>query len=511
MRDGKIAYLAGTVMIITIIGKIMGLIRDRMQAITFGANTAESIAFAQASILPRSFLDIMLSAAFSASFIPVFNSVIEQKGEKAALKLAAIFTSVVFVLTCIISITGILFSESIFRVSLGGGVLPEGTVALGAVLLRIMFPLIMLSGIAFSFTGVLQSMGEFRIPAAMGIVSNGIILIYYFFFIERFGVYGLAVAFLVGFGAQGLIQIPFLVKKSFPFKLHIDLRDSGLRQIGTLAIPVLVASWVMPINILVNARAVAPLYDGEFGVNAIYYANTIYLIISGVFILSLTNIIFPKISKQIANNELDGFKETVGDTLQVMVFFLLPLTLGMMVLAEPLVELVFGGGLFGDRAVEVTKGALFFFAPGIIGYGFMMLLTRACYALRDGRTPMIAAVVAIATNIFLSFFLASVMSVRGVALAGAVSQTLGALILVFFLTKQGVLVWQTTTILSLLRLILLAGVMLVGVILVSSLTGDRHSLIVLAATGATGLIVYLGLAYLLGIKEMKWMLGFFHK
>jgi len=505
--DVKAARTVVVMMAITIIGKIMGVLRDRMQAIEFGADTAESIAFAQASVLPRNFLDIMFAAAFSASFIPVFTTYMETKGKRAAFDLAALFISVVTVLTVGVAVVSMIFAGQIFTISLGGDNLPYGTVSLGVTLLRYMFPLMILSGLAFSFTGILQSLGEFRIPAAMSIVSNGIILVYYFLFIDRFGVYGLAIAFLIGWGAQALIQIPFLIKHQFKFRFKIDLKDPGLRQIGKLALPVMIGSWVVPINILVNARAAAGLYGGEFGVNAIYFANSLFAIISGVFILSVTNVVFPKLSRQTATNDVDGFGETLNETVRILLFFLLPLTFGLMALSQPLVSMIYSGGLFGDAAIQITGRALFYFAPGVVGFGLLAILNRACYAMFDGRTPIIAAVVAIVTNAVLSFALAPHMEIAGPALASAIAQTLGACILMVKLTKKGILKWQLTTIGDISKMIVLALVMFLVVNICIRQMADMHVILQVVMSAAVGGIVYIGLAAVLRMKEIMWVLN----
>lgn len=503
MKPDKTARTVIIMMAITLIGKAMGIWRDRMQAISFGADTAESIAFAQASMLPRNFLDIMFAAAFSASFIPVFNAYMETKGKRAAFDLAALFISVVLVLTAGVVLAAVFFARPIFMLSLGSDALPDGTADLGVVLLRYMFPLMILSGLAFSLTGVLQSLGEFRIPAAMSIVSNGIILIYYFFFIDYFGVQGLAVAFLIGWGMQGIIQIPFLIKHKFRFRFRIDFKDPGLRQIGALALPVLVASWIVPINVMVNVRAAAGLYGGEFGVNAIQFAHSLYTIVSGVFVLSVANVIFPKLSRQAANNDNEGFSVTINETVRVLFFFLLPLSFGLMALSQPLVGLILGGGLFGERAVEITGTALFYFASGIVGYGLLIVLTRACYARQDGRTPILAAVVAISANAILSFALLPYMYIAGPALASAIGNSVGALILIVSLTQKGVLKWPGRVFADLAKMAALAILMFAIVLFIGRHVQEIHLLLQVIIPAAIGGGVYLGLSAALGIKEMK--------
>jgi len=504
MKDIKPTRTVAVMMGITIIGKLLGLLRDRMQTTEFGAYSAEGIAFMQASALPRNFLDIMFAAAFSASFIPVFSSYMETKGKEAAFDLAARFISVVMVLSAAVVVLGVIFARPIFMLSLDGDALPYGTVSLGVTLLRHMLPLMILSGLAFSFTGILQSLGEFRMPAAMSIVSNGIILAYYFFFIDRFGVYGLAVAFLIGWGAQGVIQLPFLVRHKFRFRFSLNLRDPGLRQIGALALPVLVSSWIVPINNLVNARAASPLYGGEFGVVGIYMAHALFTIATGVFVLSIANVIFPKLSRLAAVEDKAGFGKTVNDTVRVLLFFLVPLTLGLMALSHPLVELVYGGGRFDAMAIDVTSTALFYLAIGAVGYGLLIVLSRACYATFDGRTPIMAAVVAIGANAVLSFALAPYLDVAGPAIAAAVSQILGAAILVVALTRKGVLKWPRAMIFDIVKILGCAGVMYVAVVFVLRQVDNAHVFVQVALAGAVGLGLYFGLAWVVGMKKISW-------
>ena len=504
-NDIKPAKTVAVMMAITIVGKILGVLRESMQSAQFGGDTAEAIAFAQASILPRSFLDIMFAAAFSASFIPVFSSYLETKGKKAAFDLAALFISVVLVLTAAVTLLSVVLAHPIFILTVGSGGLPYGTVSLGATLLRIMFPLMILSGLAFSFTGILQSLGEFRIPAAMSAVSNAVILVYYFFFIDRFGVYGLAVAFLLGWGCQVLIQVPFLVKHKFRFRFRLHLKDPGLRQIGQLALPVMVSSWMVPVNTQVNIRAAAGLYGGEFGVTAILFANTLFTIVSGIFILSVSNVILPRLSRQAAAKDGTGFNDTVNETVRVLLFFLLPLTFGLMTLSRPLVQLVHGRGLFSDMAVQITATALFFFAMGIVGFGLFAVLSRACYAMLDGRTPIVAAVAAIVVNGVLSFALAPALDIAGPALASALAQTVGAGILVASLTRKGILKWPRDTVLDIGKMLVIALVMFAAVYFAHGQMAALPAVLKVGICAVLGVGVYIGLAALLRIKEMRWL------
>ena len=507
MDSKKVSSGVAVFMAISAIGKVLGLLRDRQQAIHFGAHTAESIAFAQASVLPRTLFDIMFSAAFTASLIPVFVTCMEQKGKEAAYNLAALFMLVLTFFTVLLAGLGILFAGPIFHFSLGDGALPYGTMYLGTSLLRIMFPIMVFSGLAFSFGGILLALGEFRITATLSVVSNGIILVYYFFFLDRFGIHGLAVSFLIGFAAQGLIQIPFLLKHKFRFRLKFDLRDPGLRQIGVLALPALAATWTQPVNVLVNARAAAPLYGGQYGVNAIHYANTLFAIISGVFILAVANVVFPKLARHSASDDETGFSNTLLATIRAILFVLIPLTVLIATLSGQIVGFIFGGGLFGERAVEITSTALIHFAPGIVGYGLMVILGRACYALHDGKTPLIAAIIAIGVNGVLSFVLAPIMLVSGPALASAIGSTAGAFVLVVGLSKKSVILWSRHLITDIAKMLAASGLIIAAIRFVSGFLQEFSMIFQLFVPAVVAGIVYLAAAYLMKLDEAVWIRG----
>ncbi|MCL2404114.1 MAG: murein biosynthesis integral membrane protein MurJ [Defluviitaleaceae bacterium] len=501
--DARPARTVFVMMSIMVIGKAMGLLRDRMQGLTFGINTTEAVAFAQASALPRNFLDIMFAAALSSSFIPVFSGYLEKKGKREAFDLASLFVSVTLVITTLVTVVAVIFAAPIYDLFAGS----EYEIRLlGIELLRYMLPLMILSGLAFSFTGILQSLGEFRLPAAMSVVSNGVILFYYFFLVDRFGVHGLAVAFLVGWAMQALIQIPWLIRHKFRFKFKLDFSNSGLREIGALTIPVLAASWLLPVNSLVNLRAVRGLYGGYYGAPGLQLAFSLFTVVSGVFILSVSNVIFPKLSRQSAILDGEGFRTSLGETVRVMFFFLIPLTFGMMALSQPLVRLVYYGQNFCERSVEITARALYFMSIGIVGYGMQVVLSRACFAQKDGRTPLVATVVGIGVNAVLSFTLLR-FEIAGPAIAGAVGISLSALVMVVMLTLKGQLAWPTQLVVDLAKMLVLAVIMFFVVRFVHGWLIYSHAFFQVLILAAVGAGVYIGGCALLGMKELKWVLS----
>ena len=247
----------GSILVITLFGKVLGLVRDMMLGHHFGTGL-ESSAFLVASRIPRTFFDAIFASAISASFIPVFNERLERHGRDDAFRLSNCFFTWVGLATALFSWLGILFAEPLVA-ALADGFDAE-TAALCAQLLRILFPTVFFTGIAFSMVGVLQSMGQFTIPAAMSAVSNAIIIGYYLLFCRRWGIYGLAWAFGLGWAAQAIIQIPWLRKNRFRYRPV--LQHPGLKQVFLLMIPVMVSTWIQPVNQLLSTRFATHLFDG---------------------------------------------------------------------------------------------------------------------------------------------------------------------------------------------------------------------------------------------------------
>jgi len=197
----------------------------------------------------------------------------------------------------------------------------------------------------------------------------------------------------------------------------------------------MVATWVGPVNLWVNSRAASGLHDGH-SFNAIFYANSLYVVITGMFILSLANVLLPKLSRLAVNSDWDGFAIFLRGRLRGLFFLLFPTTFGIMAISEPLVRLVYFGGLFQDESVAVTSTALFFFSLGITGFGLQSILSRACYALQEGRAPLLTGIMAMAINLVLSFSLAPIMGIGGIALASSIAISSAAIGLFVMLRRK---------------------------------------------------------------------------
>lgn len=503
-RGGNPVRAVSVVMVITLLGKVLGLLRDRLLTVSYGLGM-ESNAFLLASRIPRVFFDVVFASAIAACFIPVFTRYLGKQGRREAFNFSGNFLTVIALVTLLLSAAGMLLAEPLVRLMADG--FDEETITLCTDLTRIMFPTVFFTGIAFSFVGILQSLDEFNIPALISSVSNGVIILYFLTLNQRFGVYGLAVTFLVAWALQALVQIPALRKKGWYYLPDPRPATPGMRQVLVLVLPAMVSTWAQPINLVINAKFGSHLMGGD-GASVIDLANNLYLIVAGVFVLSITNVIFPKLSRQDAAADQGAFQETLRSTLHGCLFFVAPMTAGMMVVSRPLIDLIYGGGAFDSQSVDVTAQALFYVSLGMVGYGVQNILARAYFARREGTAPLVASCVSVLVNIVGCMLLTDSLGVAGLAVASAVSSTVNALILLIPLRQKGLRLLTASFCADVLKMALASVLMALaawGALEAVSglLDGFAGKLVSVAVPTVTGVVVYFLLAALLRLPELR--------
>ncbi len=205
MDKNKTVKTISYIIIITLAGKLMALFRDVMLGRTYGTGF-EANAFLAASRIPRVFFDAIFASAITMSFIPIFSKYMKKGGKEKAFEFSNVFITYIGLFTIVFSIFGVIFSDS-FAVFFASKFDKE-TLVLCSNLLKILFPTMILTGITFSFVGILQSLENFLIPAIISVVFNGIIIIYFFLGVSIWGIYGLAIVYVIGWLMQVMVQVP---------------------------------------------------------------------------------------------------------------------------------------------------------------------------------------------------------------------------------------------------------------------------------------------------------------
>lgn len=508
----KMIKTAGFMIVATCAAKLCGLLRDSFIGAFFGTGSATDAYFA-ATKIPLLFFDVIIGGVISAAFIPVFNEYLERSSKARALEFANRFINVILTITGLMCVLGILFAPLLIDLITPG--LEGETRDLAIRLSNILFPMIIFTGLAYSFVGILQSFGEFNIPAIISLVSNGIMILYLLIFRDRFGVTGLAVAMLIGWAMQAAVQIPSLIKFQYKYKLDFHFNDEGLKKTALLAIPLLISTWVQPIGSLVNMRFASTL--GEGAMSGLEYANRLYVIVVGVFSFVVTNLVFPSLARANAADKQEESHALMHGALKSVSFVMLPIMAGFILLSEPVVKLIYQYGKFDTASTAITSTALMFYSMGMIGFSYAEVLNKSFFAMQDSKTPMVTALISIAVNIALSYYFSTLLGIGGLALASAIASILNAALNFILMNRRIKGIFSRQDGLDILKIVISVLIMSTVVFLTYRLTSPLFAdhfigrVLTLGIPVLAGAIVYFILCYLLRVTEMHIMVDTFIK
>lgn len=501
----KMLLTAGFMASATLAAKVLGLIRDSLIA-AFFATGMQADAFMAASKLPTTLFDMVVGGVISATFIPVFSDVITKDGRDSAVKFANKFVTMILMITVIISAFGIVFADPLVNI-----IAPNYSGekhALTVQLTSIMFPMIIFTGLAFSFVGLLQSFGEYNIPSIISLVSNLAIIIYFVIFGKKFGVTGLAVTMVIGWSLQVIVQIPSLIKFKYKYKPDFKLRDKHIKQALKLAGPMLVSTWVQPLYTIVNSRLASGI-DGAY--SALEYANRLYIIVTGVFSFVVTNLIFPKLSKANASEDKEEAHTLIMTSIKGIALIILPLMAGFIILARPVTSIIYEHGNFTAEQVLAVSGALRCYSVGMIGLAINEILSKTFFSMQDSRTPMITSIISMVINIAAAYVLFEFMNIKGLALAAACGSICNAVLNGICLARKYPDMMRKSDFSGILKVVAATLVMAAAVAVIYRFInplfgGFAGNIIVCAVCGVTGVVVYGITVILLGVEEIKKLL-----
>ena len=496
MKNNKLLKTAGFMAIATLLAKFCGLVRDSMLAGYFSAGM-ETDAFMTATKLPTMLFDMVIGGVISASFIPIFNTVRERDGNKSAEVFAGKFIVFVCSVAVIIALLGIVFSEPLVELLAPG--FQGDKLILASKLTGIMFPMIIFTGLAFSFVGLLQSYGEFKIPAIISLVSNVVIIAYFPLLADKFGIYGLAYTMLVAWSLQVIIQIPSLIKYKFRFKPSFKFKDPNIADAIRLAGPMLISTWIQPLYSIVNSRLASAINGAP---TVLELANRLYVVMTGVFSFVVTNLIFPKAAKANAENDQEELKSLIVTSLKSMFLLILPLTIGVIVLAEPITAVIYGHNRFDVQSVTKVANALRCYSIGMVALAVNEVLSKYFFSVKNSKTPMRNSVISMIINIFLAYGLFGLFKTSGLALAAAGGSICNAILNYvslrhkkFFCRKDFICILKI-----LIASTLMAAVVIFVYNIISFMLGSLiNNIIVCVLCAVAGIITYFICTLLLGV------------
>ena len=455
--DTKAAgIVAGAVML----SRLLGLARELIFAGLFGAGRGMD-AFLTAFRAPNLLRDLFAEGALSTAFVTVFSQRIATEGEGSAWKLASKMATLTTIFMSLISLLGVIFAAQFIGFLAPG--FPAEKAALTIQLTRIMYPFILLVSLAALVMRMLNATNRFTIPALassffnIGSIAGGVAFGWWLdpHFGER-SLIGLALGTLLGGLLQFGIQLPGLYEAGFRFVLDFNWRDPGVRRVLILMLPAVIAASAVQINVMVNSIFASYLGDGP--VSWLSYAFRLMQLPLGVFGVAVATVTLPVVSRASALGDTERFRTTLAKAMRLAVFLTLPSAVGLVVLAQPIIVLIYQRGKFLDTDSLHTAEALQYYAIGLVGYSCIKVLSPAFYAIDRKWTPMTVSFLSIGLNLFLNwlFIFRLGMGHCGLALSTALSATVNFTLLYLLMTRISGSLETREMVLTLSRCILAA-------------------------------------------------------
>jgi putative peptidoglycan lipid II flippase len=491
----------------TLASRVLGFARDMIVARAFGAGPVTD-AFFVAFRIPNLLRRLLAEGALSTAIIPVFTEYLERSGRAEFGRMVRAVTGVATVVLCLVSGLGMLLAPWIVRVMAPGWVDDPALIGLAGRLTSLMFPYLLLVGLAALAMGALNAHHRFFTAALGPAVLNVAIILSVLVLADRMSlpVFSLAVGVLVGGAGQLLVQLPELSRLGVPLRPSCEWSHPAVRMVAGRLWPAVFALAAVQVTVLVNTLLASLLPQGT--VSYLYYADRVMEFPLGVFGIALATAALPSMAGQAARGEHRALTATFGFSIRLSAFVAVPAAVGLIALGHPTVTLLFERGEFTASDAAATTQALAGYAVGLPAFSATRIAAQTFYALGDTRTPVWAGLVSVAANVVLALALMWPLQHAGLALASSLSAYVNLLLLFWLLRRRlGPLGGRQMTV-SLLRTggasaVLLLWCVWAGARLGAGWVGAAWT----AGALAGGVLVYLAAAAALRTPELGALLG----
>jgi putative peptidoglycan lipid II flippase len=419
--------------------RVLGLVREQTLAALFGAGN-EMDAFIVAFRIPNLVRDLFAEGAMSAAFVPAFTRHLTIHGKPAAWRLGNNVLNTLLLVTLALVVAGLVFTHPLVTLFAGDYASVPGKLDLTIRLARITLPFLMLIVVAAVAMGMLNSLHHYFVPALSPAMFNVAVIVCAVVLVPLMPSLGLprimaiAAAVLLGGLGQILIQWPPLAREGFRYSPVFDPRDKALRDVVVVMGPGTIGLAATQVNIFVTTLLATA--QGTGAVSWLTFAFRLIYLPLGLFGASISTAVLPAVSRHAAVDDLAAIRRTVSRGLSMMLMLNVPATLGLVVLARPIVELLFEHGRFTPADTEATAAVLRLYAAGLIGYSVTHIVSPTFYALRQSRTAVAASIAAIGVNILLSVWFVGFMGFRGLAIATSMAALANGGMLVLLLRRR---------------------------------------------------------------------------
>jgi putative peptidoglycan lipid II flippase len=419
----------------TAVSRGLGLVREMVSAYFFGVS-GKINAFTVAILVPNVVRALVADAALSGAFVPVFSELLERGERKRAWRVA----STLFWLTLLIlgGITALFILLAPLLMRPFGQ--PGGDYDLAVGLSRVLFPIVVLLGLSGIVVGILNTYHHFALPALAPVAWNLVIVVGLLLGVpqiesEDAQLYLYAGVVVLGTAVQLLLPIPWLRRLDGSLTMVLDWRDPAVRRVLKLMLPVTLTIGLINISFLVDMLFASRLLDPELAPASIDKAFRLYMLPQGIFSVAVTTVLFPTLARLAARRDDDGLRRSLDRGMRQIALLLLPASLISIVLAEPIVRLVYERGEFTAEDTTIVAQCLQAFSLGLVFAGWMLILNRSFYAVQTNWIPTSIALGAVGLNaLFDTVFYR--LGIWGIPLATTVVNVVGAATLLVMMRRR---------------------------------------------------------------------------
>ena len=495
----------------TAVSRVLGLVREMVSAYFFGVSGLIN-AFTVAIQIPNLVRSLVGDAALSGAFVPVFSELLEKGERQRAWRVASTLLWLTLLVLGGVTAVFILLAPLLMR-PFGD---PGGDYELTVGLSRVLFPIVVLLGLSGIIVGILNTYHHFALPALAPVAWNLVIIVGLVLGVpnidsESGQLYLYAGVVVLGTLVQLLLPIPWLRRLDGRLTPVIDWRDPAVKRVLVLMLPVTLTIGLVNVNVVVDTIFASRLLDPELAPAAIDKAFRLYMLPQGMFAVAVTTVLFPTLARLAARSDLAGLRRTLDGGIRQIAFLLVPAALVSIVLAKPIVELVYQRGEFTAEDTVIVAQCLQAFSIGLVFNGWLLILNRSFYAVQTNWVPTGIALGAVALNaVFDAFFYH--LGIWGIPLATSTVNIVASVVLLVMMRRRVGLQHVGHTLAVVLRVtlcsVVAAGLAYVGWYAVDAPVGNGFlaQLLALAVGIGLGGLAYLGLARALGLRELEALL-----
>ena len=497
----------------TTLSRITGYARTMTQAAVLGTGALAN-AYTLSNALPTQLYELFVGGILSSIFIPLLVERLTRHGEEDARRLTNALLTLILPFLGVVALLGIFFAEPLVALTTAWGPADDFSrreaqeaTSLAVLLFRVFALQILFYGVGALSTGVLNSHRRFFLPTFAPVLNNLVVIASFAGYALLAGRYPTAAVYLLAGGAtlgvavMALALIPRMWRLGY--EPHPRLRHPALAPAARLAAPMLVL-----VAASVGVQAVAYLIGTSFNAAPqLYYAFTIFSLPYGVFVVAVATALMPELSEKYSRGDTEGYRDTFSFGLRLVAFVAVPATVGLVILAQPIIALLYERGRFGPQDTKEVAALLVAYSVGLLGYSAYFLLVRAFYSRQNTKTPAFLNVVLFVAYVALAYGLSRVMGVIGVALALSGANAVLALLGLAAMRRETKRLDGRRLLRSLAKILVAGAAMYAvargGTALLGVGSGTLERTFIIAVVGGVSLAAYLGMALVLKAEELK--------